>query len=385
MTDAPPAGTPDSSRWLAISLHGFFLVLLTVSVIRAGSTAGAVAGVAMAAWYIAGVAIHSRRTPGLTAVWIIVLTVLWAVASVVISPDFVWIAFPLFFLYLFLLPIRVGFAGVAVITVVAIGALAVDDGLEIAEVVGPIAGAAVAAISAVSYRGLSEEHGRTQQLLSELEATRELLAETERERGALDERRRLVREVHDTVAQGLSSIILLTRAAELSPDEDPARMRQIGEIAQENLDEARRIVAALSPPDLDGNALPEAVQRVATTVADTTGIDVSFEVVGAAARIPVDHEVALLRVAQGALANAGAHAQAARVAVTITYLDDCTTLDVVDDGVGLDTDAPPSDAGSGYGLRVMRVRLDAVGGDLTIESSLGSGVAIRASVPRGGT
>ena len=58
---------------------------------------------------------------------------------------------------------------------------------------------------------------------------------------------------------------------------------------------------------------------------------------------------------------------------------------MVDDGVGLDTDAPPSDAGSGYGLRVMRDRLDAVGGDLTIESSLGSGVAIRASVPRGGT
>ena len=384
MTDAPPARTPGSSRWLAISLHGFFLVLVAVSVIRAGSMAGAVAGMVMAGWYIAGVASHSRRTPGLTAVWIGVITVLWAGASVVISPDFVWIAFPLFFLYLFLLPIRVGFAGVVVITVIAIGALAADDGLEIGEVVGPIVGAAVAVISAVSYRGLSDEHGRTQRLLSELEATRGLLAEAERERGALDERRRLAREVHDTVAQGLSSIILLTRAAELSPDDDPARMRQIGQIAQENLDEARRIVAALSPPDLDGNALPEAVQRVATTVADTTGIDVTFEVIGTAARIPVDHEVALLRVAQGALANAGAHAHAGRVAVTVTYRDDRTTLDVVDDGVGLDPDTSPSDTSSGYGLRVMQDRLDEVGGDLTIESSLGSGVAIRASVPRAG-
>ncbi len=385
MTDAPAARTPGSSRWLAFSLHAFFLMLVAVSVVRAGTTASVVAGVTMAAWYIAGVAIHSMRTPALTAVWLGVLTVLWAGASLSVSPDFVWIAFPLFFLYLFLLPIRIGLVGVAVITIITIGALAADDGLEIGEVIGPIAGSAVAVISAVSYRGLSDEHARARQLLSELEATRGPLADAERERGALDERRRLAREVHDTVAQGLSSIILLTRAAALSEDDDPARMQQIGEIAQQNLDEARRIVAALSPPDLDGNALPEAVERVAAMVADTTGIDVTLNVVGDATRIPIDHEVALLRVAQGALANVGTHSRAGRVTVVVTYLDDRTTLDVIDDGVGFDPDTPLSTEGSGYGLRVMQDRLDEVGGELTVESPPDAGTAVRASVPRGET
>jgi signal transduction histidine kinase len=191
-----------TARWLAVGLHGVFLFLVVVSVLRVETLQAAVAGSVIGAWYLAGVAVRSRRGTDLAALWLGVLTVMWAVASFAVAPDFVWLAFPLFFLYLFLLPLRFGLGAVIAVTAIAIGALARNGVLEVGEVVGPIVGAVVATISAVSYRGLSEEHEQTQGLLAELEATRDKLAEAERERGALDERRRVAREVHDTGRPG---------------------------------------------------------------------------------------------------------------------------------------------------------------------------------------
>ena len=377
-TTARSTGT---ARWLAVGLHGVFLVLVVISVVRAATTEAVVAGTVIAAWYILGILIRTRRTLLSGSIWIAVLTFLWVVAAFVVSADFVWLAFPLFFLYLFLLPLPVGLVAVAAVTGAAIGALAADGMLEVGEVVGPIVGAVVASISAVSYRGLSDEHERTQRLLAELEATRGLLAEAERERGALDERRRVARDVHDTIAQGLSSIILLARAAELAPDAGEDRVRQIADIAQANLNDARRIVSALSPPELDTDPLPEAIDSVVRRVSDTTDVNAWFVCVGEPARLPLDHEVAFLRVAQGALANVAVHAQAERAEVVLTYEDGSTTLVIADDGVGFDLSSVSQSSDSGFGITVMEDRLAAVGGSLVIDTNRGNGTIVRTKIP----
>jgi signal transduction histidine kinase len=374
---------PDSSttRWLVVGLHGVFLALVAVSVVRVETIAAVVAGIVIAAWYLLGAVVRSRADVWLGAVWLGALTLLWGAASFVVAPDFVWLAFPLFFLYLFLLPIRWGLVAVAGATAVAIGALSTDGVLEVGEIVGPIVGAAVAAISAISYRGLSEEHTRTQQLLAELEATRGKLTDVERERGALEERRRLAREVHDTIAQGLSSIILLARAIELNPGDETDRVSQIAEIAQTNLDDARRIVAALSPAELDNDPLPDAIESVVKRVCETTDVDGWFVSNGDLERLPLDHEVALLRVAQGALANVAAHSGATRAEVVLTYEDDATTLVIADDGRGFDPSTTARSSDGRFGLTVMDDRMAAVGGTLGIDTDIGNGTIVTAKIP----
>ena len=382
MTEYAASSSVGSRKWLAIGLHGIFLVLIVLGVARAGTVAALAAGSVIGVWYLVGVFARSRHDERLGAMWLAVLTALWAGASFLVTADFVWLAFPLFFLYLFMLPARAGLVSVLGALGLAIGALAVDGGLEVAEVIGPAVGAVVAVISAWSYKALSEEHRRTQDLLAELGATRGLLAEAERESGALDERRRLAREVHDTIAQGLSSIILLSRAAKLSPGDGQARIQEIEGIAQDNLDDARRIVAALSPTELDDDPLPQAIERVTGKAADTAGIESKFTVNGDARRISLDSEVVLLRIAQEALANVGAHSSARRVDVTLTYGADDTTLEVADDGIGFDSARIDRTSDSGYGLQVMEERVSEVKGTLSVESHTGKGTVVAASIPK---
>jgi signal transduction histidine kinase len=370
-----------TSRWLAIALNGVFLSLVVLSVLRIRTTGAVIAGIAIGAWYLVGVALRSRRDTNLVALWLGVLTALWVAASFAVASDFVWLAFPLFFLYLFLLPVNVGLGAVVGATAVAIGALSTDGMLEMGEVIGPIVGAVVATISAFSYRGLSEEHERTRRLLTELEATRGKLADVERERGALEERRRVAREVHDTIAQGLSSIILLARAIELNPEDETDRVSQIAEIAQTNLDDARRIVAALSPAELDNDPLPDAIESVVTRVSETSAVKAWFVCTGELTRLPLDLEVALLRVAQGALANVAAHSGATRAEVVLTYEDDATTLVIADDGRGFDPATMARSAEGSFGLFVMDDRMAAVGGTLAIDTDIGNGTIVTAKIP----
>ncbi len=371
-----------SARWLTVGLHSLFLLLVVIAGFQADSGVALVAGLAIATWYLAGVALLGEKGPTVVAVWLAALTVGWALASLKVTSLFVWLAFALFLLHLFLLPTPISMLAVVVVTAVAIVALDGDGTLEVAEVVGPIIGAGVAVVSTMAYRALASEHQRTRQLLAELVETRGRLAAAEREKGALEERRRLAREVHDTIAQGLSSIVLLANAATLSPSDDPAGMSQIGEIAKHNLDEARRIVSALSPPDLVGSSLSVALERAARAAGEPTGIDVGFSVAGQPYPLTLVQEMALLRVTQGALANAAAHSKANHVQVTLTFLDDRTTVDVVDDGIGFDlTSVTTHPDGSGFGIQVMRDRLDEVDGNLTVETAPDEGTAISASIP----
>ncbi|WP_218184604.1 sensor histidine kinase [Nigerium massiliense] len=214
-------------------------------------------------------------------------------------------------------------------------------------------------------------------------AVQEELAVAQREAGALAERGRLARDIHDTLAQGYSSIVLLARAARASggsPSDDV--LRRIEQTASDNLAEARAVVHALRPEALADAPLPDAVRRLLNRLAEHTGIETRLDVVGDPRLSSTRLDVEVLRLVQGALANVRTHAEASTVAVSLSYEPDGLLVDVVDDGVGFDpAAATPAAADGGFGLRAMRDRLDALGGTLSVESAPGEGTAIGASLP----
>jgi len=226
------------------------------------------------------------------------------------------------------------------------------------------------------------------QLIEQLQTTRQELAEAEREAGRLAERGRLAREIHDTLAQGLISIVLLLEATEdaLPPASATARrhLEQALRTARENLGEARRLVWELRPESLATASLGEALQRQVQRLGEETGIAASATVTGRPRQLPADTEVALLRIAQEALANVRKHSGASRVALTLSYMEDETVLDVRDDGVGFDPRECRARAGGGYGLRVMNERVHELGGQLTVETSPGKGTTVAVSLPEAG-
>lgn len=375
-------------RVLPLGPHLLLLGLLLLVAARAATVddAGAavvVLAVALAAVSLAGLVVPAVRR---SRAWLAVLWVGWA-GLVVGTADGVWVAFPLLFLLLLLLPPRVGLAAVGATTVVAIAGFAVrQDHFAPMSALGPIIGAAVAVATVRGYEALSRESEARRRLIEQLEATRSRLEAAGHAAGVAAERERLAREIHDTLAQGLSSIHLLLQAAEQQLPADPAtaaareHVGQAREIAQANLAEARRFVHALTPPELVGGSLPAAIERVCAAAGRQTATEVSFRLSGVPEALPTPHEVALLRIVQSALANALQHAQASHVAVTLSYMDDGVALDIVDDGVGFDATATP-DPGSdrGFGLAAMRSRVRQLGGDLDVETAPGHGTALAVS------
>jgi signal transduction histidine kinase len=234
--------------------------------------------------------------------------------------------------------------------------------------------------SALVTAGVERAERRSQErarLIEELTATRAELAEASRRAGIADERQRLAGEIHDTVAQGLSSVVMLVQAAEASLDADPKAARRHLELAartaRENLAETRAIVAALTPAPLADASLPEALRRLGKRV---QGLEIDVEVAGIARTLPMAVEVVLLRAAQEGLANVVKHAEAARAAIRLSFSDDNVALEVRDDGRGFDPEAPAA----GYGLPTMRGRVEQVGGSLTLRSAPGTGTSLRAEV-----
>ena len=197
----------------------------------------------------------------------------------------------------------------------------------------------------------------------------------------LAERQRLSGEIHDTVAQGFTSIIMLLQAADADVGREPAAAREhlalALQTARENLAEARALVAALAPAGLEPGALDGALRRLTDAVPGHLGPPASFEVTGPAVPLPRAAEVMLLRVGQEALANVRQHARARQVQVRLRYGEGQVGLEVTDDGVGFD----PGQPGGGYGLPGMRARAGEAGGRLEVRSSPGCGTTVRVVVP----
>lgn len=235
-----------------------------------------------------------------------------------------------------------------------------------------------------SLAELSEVNRRLEATIAENEGLHRQLVAQAREAGVLDERRRMAREIHDTLAQGLTGIVTQLQAAEQSvaqaPDGPTGWRRHIEaatQLARDSLSEARRSVDALRPEPLEEGRLSEALCAVAARWSAVNGIPAQVTTTGTVRRIDPEAEFALLRAAQEGLANVARHAHASRVGVTISYMENEVALDVRDDGVGFD----PALLDHGFGLVAMRQRIASLSGTLQVESEPGGGTAISACVP----
>ena len=225
------------------------------------------------------------------------------------------------------------------------------------------------------------------ELIRELESTRAELATLHHQQGMVAERERLAREVHDTLAQGYTSIVVLaqTAAAALPGDAAAAgeRLAVIEEVARENLAEARAMVAAFAPVALDSATLVEALQRLAERFGRETGVGTRVDTValgGVGPALSRTEEIVLLRGAQEALANVRRHASASAVVLRVSRVgsgeDAQVSVHVEDDGVGFDPAVTV-----GVGLAGLRDRAQEVGGDVDVRSVPGEGTRVTVRVP----
>ncbi|MEU8432576.1 sensor histidine kinase [Streptomyces sp. NPDC029216] len=317
-----------------------------------------------------------RRRP-----WLGLVVATWLVL-VVLAPSFAWCAVPLFFTALRTLPPRAAVALVAVLTVFVVAAQ-----LKLSTAFDPnllLAPPAIAALATAVFIHMERQAQAQRALIDDLIRTRRELAATERREGTLAERQRLSMEIHDTLAQHLSSQQMLLQAADRTWDTDPAtaraHVRTATGIAARGLAEARRLVHDLAPPELDNGAGLADALRALDAGPD---IEVRFHLEGVPAPLPDRAESALLRIAQGALANIREHSGARTAALTLSFLGDQVVLDIADDGTGFTTTTPATGATSdrGHGLPAMRARVRQLGGTLTIESTPGEGTVLSASIP----
>jgi signal transduction histidine kinase len=232
-----------------------------------------------------------------------------------------------------------------------------DDDLRLAE---SLAGRAAVAVD------LSERVGR--------DALRRVVEAQELER------RRLARELHDETGQALTSILLGLKPLEQSATTEEARaaVASVRELVVSTLQDVRRLAVELRPAALDDFGLGTAVERLASTFREQTGLEVDFESRLGDERLPPEVETALYRIVQEALANVVKHAGASRVSILLVHKSTSVTAVVEDDGLGFD---PGTTADGVLGLVGMRERVGLVGGRLSIESAEGSGTTIAAEVP----
>ena len=230
-------------------------------------------------------------------------------------------------------------------------------------------------------RVIDQSRGRAE-LIQELEATRAELAEAHHAQGVTAERERFAREIHDTLAQGFTSVVMLSQAAAAQLSRDPAavadQLAAIERTARENLAEARAVVAAFSPVALEGTDLSGALRRLAERFTDETGIEVDLGLGEEVEpnQLARDREVVLLRAAQEALANVRRHADARRVTIRLRLDNGAAEVEVSDDGSGFD----PASV-HGFGLSGMRGRVEGIGGQMAVVTGPGRGTQVRVSVP----
>jgi signal transduction histidine kinase len=232
---------------------------------------------------------------------------------------------------------------------------------------------------------IARQSAERAKLIAELQASRAQVVDLSREAGVAAERERLAGEIHDTLAQGFTSILTLVQAAagELarSPDRTRAHLDLAARTARENLSEARALVGALTPAALGSGSLADAIGRQAARLTEEAGVetefDTDFDTDGEPGALPTAAEVVLLRTAQEALTNVRKHARARSVRITLGAEQGRVWLTVADDGMGFD----PATPSEGFGLRGMRNRVEQVGGTLTVDSGP-TGTTVRVEVGR---
>lgn len=230
-------------------------------------------------------------------------------------------------------------------------------------------------------------------LLKELDDAQRDLADRARDAGVLEERQRLARDIHDTLAQGFTSVIKHLEAVELSfgganaASDDAARaamhraqphLQHARDVSRASLGEIRRLVWALRPPQLAEATLAAAVERIVAQWSGANGVHATCEIAALPALQP-DADVIFLRATQEALSNVARHAAAKHVAVGMHCVDGLVLLSVDDDGRGFSESETEPDGK--FGLRGMRERVRRYGGHVLIETAPGEGTSVTVAMP----
>ncbi len=358
--------------FLRVSLHVLVAVLLLVGVVSSRWNPLAICmAVPFAVLYMAGTVAYNegrRFSRGAMYTWLAAVLALWVVMALH-AAEFVWLEFPLVILVSVVLPTWSGIAVAALLLAFTLSVTA--PGAGIGGVVGPLLGTVLALLIYHSYRALRAEADHYKHLAYELQATHMELAAAEHASGVLEERARLSREVHDTIAQGLSSIVLLGRTLDKQITEPGAKqiLDTIRATASDNLAEARRFVAVNAGP---AEPLPRRLEELARgaegrqqALGQRLTVDLNVE------DVPEPAAGVIERVVREGLSNIVRHAGATRAVVTVEKLGDVATVDVFDNGRGIT-------GPEGYGLRGLRARVAEVGGTLSVEGNV-----LAASIPLG--
>ncbi|WP_053740033.1 sensor histidine kinase [Streptomyces sp. NRRL WC-3618] len=356
--------------WYIVTVSGLLALVYTVGVMR---------------WDRLGRVGRATWIPLLLALWGLLLHLVPAV----LTHAFVWCALPLACAAQRVLGRRSATAALALITVVLVTALAGAEGRFVIDtVLVPVA--AVWGTVAL-YRVQQREAEVRRRLVEELRDTRDLVARQQRRAGVLEERTRIARDLHDTLAQELAGGLMLLQAAERDWEERPdvarTRVRAVADGLSTNLTETRRMIGDLTPSAVAETGLEGALRVLcARSQADGTAARVRFRSVGDPQPVlDEDAATALFRVAQSTLANIREHAHAVNVQVTLARRrPDLVDLEITDDGVGFD----PAEAfartsqrpGRGFGLPATRARLREYGGELHVSGAPGRGTRIRATL-----
>jgi signal transduction histidine kinase len=387
--DEPPGRVRESvaERWYWIwdaYILALYLVALVVMVSNVSTPAGRRLGAAgvltcIVLWYqLYGRRVIRSGDEGFRAhVFIAGVLVLFGVELVLLPRNslVLFVLYPMFFMAV---PLRVALPSVIGASAVQAGLLLLD-GAHGDSLIPPLVGMVISIVMGTLINRTINETLQRGALIEQLEASRAEVARLSHEAGTAAERARLAREIHDTLAQGFTSIVTLLQAVESELDGEQPKVR--GHLAlavrtaRDNLAEARALVAALTPSALDSGSLEDAVQRLAQRLGEEAGIAATYRTVGPPGGLPTAVEVVLLRAAQEALANVRKHSRAANVTVTLRYAKDAVTLSVVDDGVGIT-------APEGFGLCGMRARAEQVSGTLVVNGLPGKGTRLELEVPR---
>ena len=356
---------------MRITLHVLFATLLLIAIATAWPMSWWLVAVSavLAAVYVAGTVVHHRGKQISTLakmLWLAVVLACW-VTLALSAREFVWLLFPLVFVicYLILWPYSL------LVVAAAWGVAAYASGTAL----GPLIGTAAAVVGYRIYVALHREVEVQTMTVTQLRDTRDELATTAQRAGRLAEREHLAREIHDTLAQGFS-FILLSQAAQQS-DDPRVQLQEIEKAARDNLDNARKF---LQEPSAGLESPAEAIEHIVSTqrtrlaaMGKSTTVITSLDDV----LLPAALSTTVTRVAQEALNNAIKHADASKVVITLQVWNDRLHLDVVDDGRGFDPDKA-----SGFGLVGISNRLKEVKGQLHVESStVRGGTTLSAQIP----
>ncbi len=355
------------SRWWHVAVIGVCSLMAAVLLVQAFSAAHLVVGLSgiallLAAWLVGFRTSFARERHGVALVAAVTVASGLATAGYPGLAIVQCIALPLAW-SLVVTVRRAIVANIAVVAAVALGyAASLDWRTEALPQIAIVQGLSLAFTIAFGLwiSRVHEISAERAALVDELRAAQAQVAALGREAGAMGERERWARELHDTIAQDLTGVVLLAQRARREGDPTEA-LALVEESARRALDETRALVAASAPLGIDAG-LGAALERLADRFARETGLDVEVE--GTPPALPRDLEVVLLRVAQEGLANARKHAGAERMRLRIAERDGGVRLVVADDGSGFDPGAPTS----GFGLAGMRERLTLAGGRLEVAS-----------------